>query len=81
MIVMISRTSLPFVEKLRDGYDLVMGNRFRGGIKAGAMSASHRYLGNPVLTAIGRLFFPKVLAAIFIAACGASVRLPSSTSI
>jgi glycosyltransferase involved in cell wall biosynthesis len=48
---------LPFVEKLRDGYDLVMGNRFRGGIKAGAMSASHRYLGNPVLTAIGRLFF------------------------
>lgn len=48
---------LPFVEKLRSGYELVMGNRFRGGIKPGAMSMSHRYLGNPVLTAIGRLFF------------------------
>jgi glycosyltransferase involved in cell wall biosynthesis len=47
----------PFVEKLREGYDLVMGNRFRGGIKPGAMPFLHRYLGNPVLTAIGRLFF------------------------
>ncbi len=47
----------PFVEKLREGYDLVMGNRFKGGIAPGAMPASHRYLGNPVLTAIGRLFF------------------------
>lgn len=47
----------PFVEKLRAGYDLVMGNRFKGGIKAGAMPPLHRYLGNPVLTAIGRLFF------------------------
>lgn len=47
----------PFVEELRAGYDLVMGNRFKGGIKAGAMPALHRYLGNPVLTAIGRLFF------------------------
>jgi len=47
----------PFIEKLRQGYDLVMGNRFQGGIKPGAMSATHRYLGNPVLTAIGRLFF------------------------
>jgi glycosyltransferase involved in cell wall biosynthesis len=47
----------PFVEKLRAGYDLVMGNRFKGGIKTGAMPALHRYLGNPVLTAIGRLFF------------------------
>jgi glycosyltransferase involved in cell wall biosynthesis len=46
-----------FLEKLRDGYDLVMGNRFRGGIKPGAMPALHRYLGNPVLTALGRLFF------------------------
>jgi glycosyltransferase involved in cell wall biosynthesis len=46
-----------FVEKLRQGYDLVMGNRFRGGIKPGAMPPLHRYLGNPVLTAIGRLFF------------------------
>lgn len=48
----------PFVEKLRQGYDLVMGNRFRGGIKPGAMPPLHRYLGNPVLTWIGKLFFP-----------------------
>src|ERR1041385_5130103 len=47
----------PFVEKLRAGYDLVMGNRFMGGIQPGAMPNLHRYLGNPVLTAIGRLFF------------------------
>jgi glycosyltransferase involved in cell wall biosynthesis len=46
-----------FVAKLRDGYDLVMGNRFRGGIAAGAMPFLHRYLGNPVLSLIGRLFF------------------------
>jgi glycosyltransferase involved in cell wall biosynthesis len=47
----------PFLEKLRDGFDLVMGNRFKGGIASGAMPALHRYLGNPVLTGIGRLFF------------------------
>jgi len=46
-----------FVEKLRSGFDLVMGNRFEGGIGKGAMPPLHRYLGNPVLTAIGRLFF------------------------
>jgi glycosyltransferase involved in cell wall biosynthesis len=46
-----------FVAKLRDGYDLVMGNRFLGGIAPGAMPSLHRYLGNPVLTTIGRLFF------------------------
>lgn len=46
-----------FVAKLRDGFQLVMGNRFRGGIRPGAMPALHRYLGNPVLTAVGRLFF------------------------
>ena len=46
-----------FVEKLREGYDLVMGNRFRGGIAPGAMPPLHRYLGNPVLSGIGRLFF------------------------
>lgn len=51
-------TSLaPFVERLRAGDDLVMGNRFQGGIAQGAMPALHRYLGNPVLTMIGRLFF------------------------
>jgi glycosyltransferase involved in cell wall biosynthesis len=47
----------PFVEKLRQGYDLVMGNRFAGGIRPGAMPALHRYLGNPVLSRVGRLFF------------------------
>jgi glycosyltransferase involved in cell wall biosynthesis len=47
----------PFIEKLRAGYDLVMGNRFKGGIKSGAMPLLHKYLGNPVLTALGRLFF------------------------
>jgi glycosyltransferase involved in cell wall biosynthesis len=47
----------PFMEKLREGYDLVMGNRFKGGIKPGAMPPLHKYLGNPVLTAIGRLLF------------------------
>jgi hypothetical protein len=47
----------PFVERLRSGYDLVMGNRFKGGIRPGAMPKLHRYLGNPVLTFIGKLFF------------------------
>ena len=46
-----------FVEKLRAGFALVMGNRFAGGIRPGAMPPLHRYFGNPVLTAIGRLFF------------------------
>jgi glycosyltransferase involved in cell wall biosynthesis len=46
-----------FVEELRKGDDLVMGNRFRGGILPGAMPPLHKYLGNPVLTRIGRLFF------------------------
>lgn len=47
----------PFVEKLRAGFELVMGNRFLGGIKPAAMPPLHRYLGNPVLTGIGRLLF------------------------
>jgi len=46
-----------FVAELRDGADLVMGNRFRGGIRPGAMPWLHRYIGNPVLSFIGRLFF------------------------
>jgi glycosyltransferase involved in cell wall biosynthesis len=46
-----------FVSKLREGFDLVMGNRFQGKILPGAMPALHRYLGNPVLTGLGRLFF------------------------
>lgn len=47
-----------FLEQLRAGSELVMGNRFRGGIARGAMPPLHRYLGNPVLTGIGRLLFP-----------------------
>lgn len=47
----------PFVEKLEQGFDLVMGNRFKGGIAPGAMPPLHRYLGNPVLSFVGRLFF------------------------
>jgi len=51
-------TDVPrFVEKLREGYDIVMGNRFRGGIKPGAMPPSHKYLGNPGLTALLNTFF------------------------
>ena len=47
----------PLVDKLRQGYALVMGNRFAGGIQAGAMVWSHRWVGNPVLTFISRVFF------------------------
>ena len=47
----------PFIEKLRQGYPLVMGNRFEGGIRTGAMPWLHRYLGNPVLSFVGRLLF------------------------
>src|SRR6204780_4658305 len=48
---------MPFVTELRKGADLVMGNRFKGGIAPGAMPPLHRYLGTPVLSFIGRLFF------------------------
>lgn len=48
---------MPFLEKLREGYALVMGNRFKGGIKKGAMPWHHRYIGNPILSFIGKLFF------------------------
>lgn len=47
----------PFLEKLREGADLVMGDRFAGGIAPGAMPPLHRYLGNPVLSFLGRLLF------------------------
>lgn len=47
----------PFVEQLRAGHDVVMGNRFRGGIEPGAMPPLHRYLGNPVLSWLGRALF------------------------
>jgi len=46
-----------FVDKLREGYDIVMGNRFRGGIKPGAMPYLHKYFGNPGLTALLNTFF------------------------
>lgn len=47
----------PFIEKFQEGYDLVMGNRFKGGIRPGAMSFSHKYIGNPILSGIGRIFY------------------------
>jgi len=50
-----------FLRKLEEGYDLVMGNRFQGEILPGAMPPLHRYLGNPVLTGLGRLFFKSPL--------------------
>jgi glycosyltransferase involved in cell wall biosynthesis len=47
----------PFVEKLNEGFDLVMGNRFLGGISHGAMPWKNRFIGNPLLTFIGRMLF------------------------
>ena len=46
-----------FIAKLNEGYDLVMGNRFQGEIRPGAMPILHRFLGNPGLSWLGRLFF------------------------
>jgi glycosyltransferase involved in cell wall biosynthesis len=46
-----------FVEKLREGYDVVMGNRFQGGIRPGAMPWKNRYIGNPILSTIGKILF------------------------
>jgi hypothetical protein len=48
---------MPFMERLREGTELVVGNRFLGGIGKGAMPPLHRYLGNPVLSLAGRVFF------------------------
>ncbi len=48
---------MPFVLRLRDGADLVMGDRFAGGIEKGAMPPLHKYIGNPVLSFVGRVFF------------------------
>ena len=56
-----------FVDELRGGADLVMGNRFRGGIARDAMPFLHRYLGNPVLTWLGRLVFKAPCGDIY---CG-----------
>jgi glycosyltransferase involved in cell wall biosynthesis len=52
---------MPFVTELRTGKELVMGNRFKGGIEPGAMPPLHKYLGNPVLSFVGRLFFPSAI--------------------
>ncbi len=52
---------MPFIIELRKGYDLVMGNRFKGGIAPGAMPPLHKYLGNPVISFVGRLFFPSAI--------------------
>jgi hypothetical protein len=46
-----------FVDRLRAGDQLVMGNRFAGGIAPGAMPPLHRFLGNPVLSFVGRMLF------------------------
>jgi glycosyltransferase involved in cell wall biosynthesis len=46
-----------FLLLLRQDYQLVIGNRFKGGIKKGAMPFLHRYVGNPFLSFIGKLFF------------------------
>jgi len=48
---------MPFIDDLRKGSDLVMGNRFKGGIAPGAMPFKNRYLGNPVLSTVGRILF------------------------
>jgi glycosyltransferase involved in cell wall biosynthesis len=48
---------MPFIVLLRQGHDLVVGNRFRGGIQKKAMPLLHRYIGNPILSFTGRLFF------------------------
>jgi glycosyltransferase involved in cell wall biosynthesis len=72
-------TQIPvFLEKLRAGYELVMGNRFAGGIQPGAMPLLHRYLGNPLLTAIGRLFSGRS-ATIFIVGCVVLLRWHTKT--
>ena len=50
-----------FLVRLREGNDLVMGNRFKGEIKPGAMPWKNRYLGNPLLSGLGKLLFPSDL--------------------
>jgi glycosyltransferase involved in cell wall biosynthesis len=57
----------PFVRRLREGYDLVAGNRFKGGIHPGAMPWLHRTLGNPVLSFVGRRLYGTACGDIY---CG-----------
>ena len=59
---MIFLSIAPFVEKLSQGYDLVMGSRLQGEIRPGAMPFLHRWVGNPVLTTIGNLLFQNRLS-------------------
>jgi glycosyltransferase involved in cell wall biosynthesis len=66
----------PFVNKLREGYNLVLGNRFRGGIAPGAMPILHQYLGNPVLTALGRIFFKSPAGDIYCGLRGFDRQMP-----
>ncbi len=66
-----------FVTKLREGYDLVMGNRFKGGIAEGAMPFLHRYLGNPVLSFLGRLFSSSVASS---SAARSAISTPGSAA-
>ena len=54
----------PFISKLDEGFDLVIGNRFKGKIKKGAMPLLHRYFGNPVLSFLGRIFFKSKIGDI-----------------
>jgi hypothetical protein len=56
-----------FVTRLRAGDELVMGNRFRGGIKPGAMPWANRHIGNPILSAIGRWLFKSQIGDFY---CG-----------
>ncbi len=61
-------TEVPrFVEKLREGHDIVTGNRFRGGIQPGAMPRLHKYFGNPGLTALLNTFFTRASATVIVA--------------
>ncbi|MGE3622623.1 MAG: glycosyltransferase family 2 protein [Bdellovibrionales bacterium] len=48
---------MPLLASLREGYEMVIGNRFKGGIRKGAMPFLNRYLGNPVLSTLGKIFF------------------------
>jgi glycosyltransferase involved in cell wall biosynthesis len=57
----------PFLERLRAGDDLVVGNRFRGGIAPGAMPPMHQYLGNPLLSLFARIFFRVPIGDVY---CG-----------
>lgn len=50
-----------FIERLQAGYDMVMGNRFAGGITKGAMPWLHRYVGNPFLSSLGRFYLRIIL--------------------